>query len=304
MSGEKFAIALRSTAIPPHTIVELARILDGVKSLSHMFIPEGSQGGFKSLDISSACLGVSKRLRIGSGVIRILEHDPDVLAGRLLTLQELSDNRFVLGIGTGQPSSDPSSTIQAMLGRLDSTRRGFERLAPGIGNLTVPETFIATLRKGIAKAVAGHSDGILLNFCPPGHARDLIKSLDSKGSSPPTIACYLKVFYSRDDERAKRMLLREFSNYNHNSNYHNMFESLGLSQEIDAASSALTFNKEVYVSEKFSRISLANPSKGELAGFVGRFREVGVGLPCLYPYFENEEAESFKIGKVQEMVNL
>src|SRR5213593_4128290 len=85
MHGEEIAIALRSTVVAPRTAVELAKKLDGIRSLSHIFIPEVSQkGGFQSLEISSACLGVSKRLRIGSGVIRILEHDPDLLAARLL----------------------------------------------------------------------------------------------------------------------------------------------------------------------------------------------------------------------------
>jgi len=56
-----FAIAFRSTVFDPRTIVELARRLDNVRSLSHLFVPEGSQGGFTSLDICSGSLAVFKK---------------------------------------------------------------------------------------------------------------------------------------------------------------------------------------------------------------------------------------------------
>jgi hypothetical protein len=57
---EDLAIAFRSTAVAPRTIVELVKWLDNIRSLSHIFIPEGSQGGFTSLDICSACLAVQR----------------------------------------------------------------------------------------------------------------------------------------------------------------------------------------------------------------------------------------------------
>ncbi len=269
-----------------------------------MFIPEGSQGGFRSLDISSACFGVSKKLRIGSGVIRILEHDPDVLASRLLTLQALSDNRFVLGIGTGRPTGDPKQTIQSMLDRLRSTMQSFEKFSQSFPGLRKPETFIATLRRGIAKAVIGHSDGILLNFCPPDHARDLVRSLEKSPNKRPRVSCYLKIFYSRNEDTAKRMLIEEFANYNRIPSYHQMFESAGVADEIASASSALASKGGVQVSGKLLKISLPNPTRKQLSAHVGTFRDAGVDLPCLYPYFENNEDEAFKISNVEEIVQV
>lgn len=283
--------------------MELAKRLDDFSSLSHVFVPEGSQGGFTSFDICSACLAVSKRLRIGSGVIRILEHDPGLLARRLLTLQQLSDNRFVLGIGTGRPGGDPKLTIRSMLDRLRSVQESFERLAEALPGVKMPETFIATLRKGIAKAVVGHSDGILLNFCSPEHAREVISSL---GDAPRRliVSCYLKIFYSKDEATANRMMIEEFGGYDQNPSYHKMFESVGVAREIEQASLFLRSGKSVRHSENLKKISLANPTKRELAGYVTTFREAGVDLPCLYPYFEPREDAAFKIAKVEEIVRL
>jgi len=269
-----------------------------------VFIPEGSQGGFKSLDISAACLGVSKRLRIGSGVIRILEHEPKILVGRLLTLQELSGNRFVLGIGTGRPTSNPKQTIQAMLDRLRATRKSFCDFAKDLSHLKMPETFIATLRRGIARAVASDSDGILLNFCPPEHARAVVKSLEPGTGRRLIVSCYLKMFCSKNEDMAKRMLVEEFASYNRNPSYHQMFESTGVAREIDIASTALASGEDIHLSERLLKISLANPTKRQLAHYVNGFREAGVDLPCLYPYFQSNEDEAFKIRKVEENCRL
>jgi luciferase-like monooxygenase len=297
----KIAVALRSTTVPPPTIVKLAALLDTAPAVSHVFIPEGSQGGFTSLDISSAALAVSKRVRIGSGVIRILEHDPDVLASRLLTLQEISANRFLLGIGTGRPTSDPKQTIRSMLDRLHSTRKNFEKFAQG-SRLKMPETFIATLRRRIAKAVEGHSDGILLNFCPPEHARQLVKSLGT--NKRPVVSCYLKIFYSKNEDTAKRMLVEEFVRYDLIPSYHEMFQSAGVAHEIASANSTLASNKDVNPSEKLLRISRANPTKKDLQEYVSEFRDAGVDLPCLYPYFEASEDEAFKVNRVEDIARL
>jgi hypothetical protein len=298
-----FAMAFRSTAVSPRTIVELAKRLDGLPSLSHVFIPEGSQGGYTSFDICSACLAVSKRLRVGSGVIRILEHDPGLLARRLLTLQQLSENRFVLGIGTGRAGSNPKLTIQSMLDRLRLTRESFDKFAADLSGIKMPETFIATLRKGIANAVTGHSEGILLNFCPPEHARKLISTLGD-ARRRLIVSCYLKIFYSKDKETADRMLIEEFAGYNQNPSYHKMFESVGVAREIERANLSKASNRGLRPGENLTRISLANPTQTDLSSYVTTFREAGVDLPCLYPYFEPGEDEAFKINKVEELVRL
>lgn len=302
-SNERLGVAFRSSTIAPRTIVELAKRLDHVSSLSHVFIPEGSQGSFASLDICSACLAVSERLQIGSGVIRILEHDPALLARRLLTLQELSNNRFVLGIGTGPAGNNPRLTIRSMIERLHSTRESFGKFAGGLPGVRMPETFIATLRKRIARTVADESDGILLNFCSPEHAVGIVRSLGALRKRV-IVSCYLKVFFARNLETANRMLIMEFAGYDQNPSYHKMFESIGVAGEIAKMKSALGSGENVHPSEKLLEISLANPTRKMLAAYLNKFRQAGVDLPVLYPYFEPGIDEPYKTNKVEEMVQL
>ena len=296
------AVAFRSSVIAPHTIVELVKRLDHDRRIAYVFIPD-LRDGFSSLDICSASLAASKRLHVGSGVIRILEYEPDVLARRLLTLQEFSGNRFVLGIGTGPAGSSPGLTIRSMLDRLKSTRESFRKFAVGHSSVRMPETFIAALRKGIAKSVASECDGTLLNFCSPEHVRNIVRSL-GEVRKHVIVSCYLKIFYAKTQATANRMLIEEFAIYDKNASYHKMFESIGVAEEIARMKTILKTGESVIPSEKLLEISLANPSKTMLSAYLNKFREAGVDLPCLYPYFEPEEGEEYKISKVEEMVQL
>ena len=190
-----------------------------------------------------------------------------------------------------------------MLDRLRLTRESFAKYLEDLSEVRMPEIFIATLRKGIARAVAGHSDGILLNFCSPKHAKDVINSLGASRQHL-VVSCYLKIFYSRNEKTANRMLVEEFANYNKNPSYHGMFKSAGVAHEIEQANQALGSNKIIPPGKNLMKISLANPANAELADYVTSFREAGVNLPCLYPYFEPKEDEAFKMSKVEEMMRV
>jgi len=167
----------------------------------------------------------------------------------------------------------------------------------------MPTTFAAALRKGMATKVADSSDGLLLNFCPPEHARDVIHALGSVRKRP-VIACYLKIFFSRIDAVATKMLIREFADYNRIPSYHGLFESVGVAADIESAIESLDWDNSPAPSQSLLRISLANPTNKDLNAYVSKFRRAGVDLPCIYPYFEPSEDEAFKIRKVEEIVRL
>jgi len=209
----------------------------------------------------------------------------------------------VLGIGTGPAGSSPGLTIRSMIDRLNSTRKSFRKLAGDLAEVRMSETFIASLRKRIAKTVAGECDGLLLNFCPPSHVRNVVRALGDVRKNV-IVSCYLKIFYARNQATANRMLIEEFAMYDQNPSYHKMFESVGVAEEIARAKSARKTGESVSPNEKLLEISLANPSNAMLSAYVNKFRQAGADLPCLYPYFEPDEDEEYKINKVEEIVAL
>ncbi len=296
MPLEKTGIALRSTVFAPNEIVKLVKPIDQ-SGVSHVFLPD-IRTGFDSIELSAASLGVSKGLQVGPGVIRLNEHPPDHLARRLETLQALSENRFLLGIGTGDPGPDPKKKVADMLNELQNLKEQF----PSRGAANFPKVFIATLKQGIAKRVAPYCSGVLLNFCSAAYAGSLVQSVKQSFKGNLGFACYLKVFFSKSQPTAQRMMLQEFMMYNSIPQYNKMFELDGTAGEIDKAGSGAS-SKEFAVPAKLLEISPVNPEGEALSEYVAKYRSAGIDIPCIYPYFSKEDAFDFKLATIQMILS-
>jgi hypothetical protein len=98
-------------------------------------------------------------------------------------------------------------------------------------------------------------------------------------------------------------MLQEFLNYDSTPQYHEMF----LQDETAGAISSLKKNDgwksgPVDVPNELLRVSLANPRNDELLRYVKSFRQAGVTLPVVYPYFLNGEDPSFKLETVRQIL--
>ncbi len=268
--------------------------------VSSIFVPD-MRIGYESLEIASSILTLTNRVGAGSGVIRLLEHDPLLLTRRVQTLQALSSNRLIIGVGTGSPGPQPGKTVTAMLERLDELKKGFHRFPQGVNP---PEVYVAALKLGIAKRAASKAHGLLLNFCSPEHAAKISEGVMVKSREKIDVACYLKIFYSSlGDESAQRLMLQEFLNYDSIPQYHAMFLQDGTANAISLFSSNEEWkNGLVDVPNELLRVSLANPRSDKLAQYVNSFRQAGVTLPVIYPYFPSGEVSKFKVETVNAIL--
>lgn len=297
MSTERTAFAFHPTAITPTDILEFGKVLDQ-SEISHIFLNESSVG-FDPMEISAGVLAVSSRILAGTGIIRIHEHDEKVLLKRLKTLQAMSCDRFVLGIGTGLPGSDPMLAIERMLHSLGSLRRDWQD-----SGFKFPLTFIATLRKGIAKKVAGKSDGIFLNLCSPEYAGKLVTDFRKLYRGDCDVACLIKVvFSSGSDEAASKLLAEEFVKHFAHEHYRKMFADDGVFEDIKKAKLSMD-NGKVDLPSSLLRIGLVNPSSSELRSFLRKFRNAGVTLPCIYPYFPKQETFDFRLSCIKSLTSV
>lgn len=300
MISDKIGFALRPGVFSPQEIKETAVVLETSGRVSSIFVPD-HRIGYESLEIVSSILALTQRVHAGSGVIRLPEHDPLLLTRRVQTLQALSSNRFILGVGTGSPGPQPGKSVSAMLQRLGELKKGFQGFPQGV---KPPETYIATLKRRIAKRAADSANGLLLNFCSPRHASSLIEAVRSESNANIDFACYLKIFYSSaSDDVARRLMLQEFLNYDSTPQYHEMF----IQDETAKAISSLKKNEEwrtggVDLPRELLAVSLANAKSEELVRYVKSFRQAGVTLPVVYPYFPNGEDSMFKLETVRAIL--
>jgi Luciferase-like monooxygenase len=296
----EIALALRSELYNPNEIVEFSKLADAAKNISHVFFPD-IPNGQESLELSTACLVQTKRIKIGSGVLRLSEHDPRVFSRRVSTVQWLSGNRFVLGIGTGSPGTNPGQTIQKMFSTLENTKKSF----PAKFNnqlIAFPEVFVAALKAGIAIKSIERADGLILNFCSPSYCERLVARLTNTRQNAKKIVCYVKIFYSEKDSIAERLLVEEFVKYDRLPHYHAMFERDDVSQSIASVREDIS-KGSITIPEKLKKISLPNPSIAELSDLVERFRNSGINLPCIYPYFRIDESSAFKSDVIKKIAN-
>ena len=300
LSSEEIGFALRPGVFSPQEIKDTAVVLETSGRVSRIFVPD-HRIWYESLEIASSILTLTKHVHSGSGVMRLLEHDPLLLTRRVYTLQALSSNRFILGVGTGSPGPRPGKSVTAMLERLDELKKGFQGFPEGA---KPPEIYVATLKLGIAKRAASNVDGLLLNFCSPKHAASVVEAVKAERRTRVDFGCYLKIFYSsQSDEAAQRLMLQEFLNYDSAPQYHEMF----LQDETAKAVSSLKENEgwktgPVHVPKELLKVSLANPRDDELAQYVKSFRQAGITLPVVYPYFPNVEDPRFKLETVKRIV--
>jgi len=297
---ESIGFALRPGVFSPLEIKEIAVALELSDRVSRIFVPD-MRIGYESLEIASSILALTKRVHSGSGVIRLLEHDPQLLTRRVQTVQALSSNRLVLGVGTGSPGPQPGKTVSTLLQRLDDLRKAFGGFPQGV---KPPEIYVAALKLEIAKRAAIKADGLLLNFCSPQHAARLIQAVRIESGAGIDFACYMKIFYSsQSDKAAQRLMLQEFLNYDSAPQYHEMFVQDGTAKAIS------TFKENegwksgpVDVPKELLRVSLANPESDELVQHMKAFRQAGVTLPVVYPYFPSGEDAMFKLETVNRIV--
>ena len=284
----ELGIALRSELFKESEILESVRLVEQSKDISHIFFPD-IPGGQDAIELSLAALALAQNKKVGTGVIRLLEHDASVLAKRLETIQAISKNRFILGIGAGAPGPNPKETVDRLFSKIEEVKSKFRENK--IEQVSMPEIYVAALRSRMAKWASTNADGILLNFCTPEHARKIVQSTNGKES---TIACYIKLFYSKEKSKANKLLVEEFVKYNRMPQYRAMFSELRLQDQIVSS-------KEENVGRDLLKISLANPGPEELYQLVENFRSSGVEIPCLYPYFERNESWQFKKSVIENV---
>jgi hypothetical protein len=98
-------------------------------------------------------------------------------------------------------------------------------------------------------------------------------------------------------------MVQEFLNYDSTPQYHSMFEQDGTANAISSFKSNEDWKSGPFkVPKELLRVSLANPQTEDLVQYVKSFRQGGVTLPVVYPYFPNGEDSSFKLETVKRIL--
>jgi len=279
VEARRTGIVLRDP-LPWDECVQVARAAEEI-GYEALFVPEiAGREAFASL---AGYAYATSRLRLGTGVVAIGARAAATTAMAAATVQDLSDGRFVLGIGSG-----PNRSLEAVREYVALVREAIAGLGlrPRGGP---PPVWLAALGNGMVGLAAETADGVLLNWCTPlrvAEARALIAArAESAGRDPGsiTVAVYVRACLGVEEVVALSTLREMTGQYAAIPHYLRQLELMGLGEEGAVAAKAFVAGRPTDVPESLVRaLTVIGGRKEALARF-DEFRQAGADLVLCYP---------------------
>ena len=209
--------------LKPEQIPAFVGLVEGL-GYDTLWYPESR--GFESLSIAGYMLGHSKRLKLGSSIASIYARDAFTARRGMLTLRDLYNDRFILGLGVshipmveGLRGHQYEKPIPAMRAYLDGIAKG------EAGSEEWPVAVAALGPKMLALS-AERSRGALPYNVTPEHTKQ------AKAILGPSkwLAVEQKVCLETDPAKARALGRKELSRYMSLPNYRNNWLRIGFTE--------------------------------------------------------------------------
>ena len=255
-----------------------------------MFMPEVG-----SRDVLAALTGIAGEtagLMLGSGVLPVPARSPRLLAQAGATVQERSNGRLILGIGTGPSVPGALDRLRATVVMLRAAFAG-ERATTHEGEpfrlALVPDPpppiWIAALGPKAMRLAGAIGDGVLLNWCTPervARAREeLAEGAAAAGRDPGeiTVGVYVRACVHGDAAAARLAVSTAAAEYASYPAYARQFARMGLGEEAGRAAAA----RPADVPEGFVRAVAALGDRADARARIEEYRSAGADLVVVYP---------------------
>ena len=297
--------------IPMSEMVHVAKEADE-RGYHSIWLTEGSaRDAFSQIAAMSM---VTKNINFGPGVVVTYGRSPTMLAMITATLDEISGNRFIQGIGAGGPSSEnnhgekyerPLSRMRDYITIIKTALRGetinyagkiisihgFKLgFAPSRSDTPV---YIAALGPQMSKLGGEIADGLIYSFPTPDYIKStmpMIKAGAKKAGrsiKDIDVAAYVVCDANPDKDKAIESIREHVFGYTAFPAYINMMRLMGYNSEMDAV---LIMREEGNLQKGISAIS--DKMVNDIGMFgdtdswpekIEKFRDAGVTLPILRP---------------------
>ena len=308
--------------LTPADSVELAQLAES-RGYEMVWVPEGS--GRDSLTQLAFLACHTGAVKLATGILPVYYRTPMLTAMSAAGLSDLSQGRFVLGLGVGhRPSVEGShgirfrrplahmrETITLVRSLLDGERvslagRVFNVDGASLG-AAAPEQrtpiYVAALGPQMLELTGELADGVLLNWTASNYLERAIHHLhrgaEKAGRDPSEIdvAGYVRVAVSEDPETARASLQGQIARYASNPFYNNFFQDTGFGREMNAAAEALgrgdldeaarAISPEMQ--DQVAVVGNADQCRAEIE----KRRSLGLNLPVVAPFTVEDAKESY-----------
>lgn len=273
--------------------------------------------GHESLTVISAYASATARIRLGTGVVPIYTRTPATMAQTAATIDELSDGRFMLGLGVshrvvvegwhGQTIDRPAAEMREYIAIVRAILRGEEPPAgekwqtsfhlAGVQPRPKLPILMAALSPAMLRLAGEIADGVILWLCNPHYVRDVVVPEVSRGRerAERTLEGFEIVAAVpgalTDDVAAARATMRsELVSYFGLPFYRAMLERSGFGDEIaayDAAGGEFEGMSQA-ISNRFLDVLTAIGDESQVGAGMKRYLEAGVTAPCIGPISKSD----------------
>jgi len=318
-------LGIRLDPIPqinPREALELSVLAEKL-GYQTLWVPEG--GGRDSLTQLAAFAGVTKTIQLGTGILPVFSRTPTVMAMSAVSLDMISDHRFILGLGVGhkgvveklhgmsfeKPFSRIRETVEIVRRLMGGGQVSYEGKTFNLqnGSLGFPQEFhvpiyIAALGPQMMELAGELADGVLLNWAAPSYLKEALYHLGRgaarAGRDPKEIdvACYIRVAVTPDEEGVRASLRRQILRYASLEYYKNFFIKAGFGEEIQAIDHYLCEGDRTKaaasIGPQMERALAVFGSADFCRKEIDERRRLGVKMPVIAPFAVGGAVNSYR----------
>ena len=308
--------------LTPADSAELAQLAES-RGYEMVWVPEGS--GRDSLTQLTYLAGHTGAVKLATGILPVYYRTPMLTAMSAAGLSDLSQGRFVLGLGVGhrpsvegvhgvpfrRPLTHMRETITLVRRLLNGEQVSQAGRVFNVSNASLGAAapghrvpvYVAALGPQMLELTGELADGLLLNWTASNYLDQAIRHLhrgaEKAGRDPAEIdvAGYVRVAVSDNPEAARVSLQGQIARYASNPFYNNFFQGMGFGSEMTAAEEAI---RRGDLSEAARAIS---PEMQDQVAVVGnaeqcraqieKRRSLGLNLPVVAPFTVDEAKASY-----------
>jgi alkanesulfonate monooxygenase SsuD/methylene tetrahydromethanopterin reductase-like flavin-dependent oxidoreductase (luciferase family) len=289
-------------------VLTFAKLADDRQNIDSLWIPES--WGREAFTTLGALSQITTKVKLGTSIISIYARTPATVAMAATTLDLLSKNRTILGLGAstaaivenwhGLKFEKPLLRMREYIDCLRQMIKG-DRVRYSGQYLKVKDfkllhkpqrekipLFVAAVNKNMISLASDMADGILLYLRPIEELRNTISQIKANTRNKSfEIACVLiGAVSNKQPEKARERAAKTVAFYTAAGKYYNSFLSdNGFGEEVEEITSEYWRNgpdeASKFVSEKMLDSLTISGNSDQCVKSLGRFVSAGVALPII-----------------------
>ncbi len=289
--------------------LEVAKLADQ-RGLDSIWVTESTLApGRDAVSILGAMAATTSKIKLATGIINIFTRTPTLIASTVATIDEISNRRAILGLGTGhaypitnwhsvkfdKPLTRAREYVETIRRILKGERvdyegrtvkiRGF-KLAIAPPRKEVP-IYLAAVGPGTARLAGEVGDGVLITMNTVNQLKKLVQIAKNRAADFGRIidtAALVLSCVAEDHDVGLRTTRRVLALYSSAPFYHKVFVDAGYGEEADEVARLWNSGDREAAAENVSdRMVLDFAAVGleQVGNMVRKYREAGVKLPII-----------------------